>query len=208
ITADSTCGAGTLICFDRKLTFIRQRCRPRGDHTTTPATGGAPVPVETLTYAALGQRLNCSPAAARALVKRLRLPRQKANDGKALVSVDLSEINCKPMPACSPADHRPVNTLNARIDEPQAGLAEVELALNARIDALQAKLAEVEAAACYRTDFERERERLDQLMVESLRATLEAQTAKEAVARLEGQLTTLLELVELLRASQGSSGPV
>ena len=189
MTADSTCGAGTLICFDRKLTFIRQRCGPRGDHTTTPATGGAPVPVEMLTYAALGQRLNCSPAAARALVKRLRLPRQKANDGKALVSVDLSEINYKPMPACSPADHPPVTA-----------------SLNARIDALQAELAEVEAAACYRTDSERER--VDQLMVESLRATLEAQTAKEAVARLEGQVTALLELVELLRASQGSSGPV
>jgi hypothetical protein len=163
------------------------------------------MPVETLTYAALSQRLNCSPAAARALVKRLRLPRQKANDGKALVSVDLSEINYKPVSACSPADHRPDTTsLNARIDELQAGLAEVEPALNARIDALQAELAEVEAAACYRADFERER--LDQLMVESLRATLEAQTAKEAVARLEGQVTALLELVELLRARQGSSG--
>jgi len=31
------------------------------------------------------------------LVKRLRLPRRKANDGKTLVSVDLSEINHKPM---------------------------------------------------------------------------------------------------------------
>src|ERR1700732_4562659 len=30
-----------------------------------------------------------SPEAARSLVKRLRLPRQKANDGKVLVSVDL-----------------------------------------------------------------------------------------------------------------------
>jgi hypothetical protein len=29
-----------------------------------------------------------SPEAARALVKRLRLPRQKANDGRVLVSVD------------------------------------------------------------------------------------------------------------------------
>jgi hypothetical protein len=138
------------------------------------------MPVEMLTYAALGQRLNCSPAAARALVKRLRLPRQKANDGKALVSVDLSEINYKP-----PADHRPVTA-----------------SLNARIDALQAGLAEVEtAAACHRTDFERERERLDELMVELLRATLEGQTAKEAVARLEGQLTALLDMVELLRAT-------
>jgi hypothetical protein len=49
------------------------------------------------------ERLNCSPEAARALVKRMRLPRQRATDGKVLVSVDLSEINHEPMPARSPA---------------------------------------------------------------------------------------------------------
>jgi hypothetical protein len=58
--------------------------------------------VEMLSYNQLGERLGCSPEAARALVKRLRLPRQKANDGKVLVSVDLSELNHKPMPARSP----------------------------------------------------------------------------------------------------------
>ena len=60
------------------------------------------MPVEMLTYAMLGERLHCSPEAARALVKRLRLPRQKA------VSVDLSEINHKPLPARSPGDHQSV----------------------------------------------------------------------------------------------------
>ena len=55
--------------------------------------------VEALTYADLGQRLGCSPEAARSLVKRLRLPRQRANDGKTLVTVDLSEIEHKPLPA-------------------------------------------------------------------------------------------------------------
>ena len=44
--------------------------------------------VESPTYAALGQRLGYSPEAARALAKRLRLPRQKANDGKALVVIE------------------------------------------------------------------------------------------------------------------------
>jgi hypothetical protein len=61
---------------------------------------------EMLTYSQLGGRLNCSAEAARALVKRLRLPRQKANDGKVLVSVDLNEINHKPMPVRSPDGHR------------------------------------------------------------------------------------------------------
>ena len=34
--------------------------------------------------------------------KRLRLPRSRGNDGKALVSVDLAEINHAPLPARSP----------------------------------------------------------------------------------------------------------
>jgi hypothetical protein len=130
---------------------------------------------EMLSYSQLGERLSCSPEAARALVKRLRLPRQKANDGKMLVSVDLSEINHKPMPARSPAGDRAITAT-----------------LKVRVEALQAELAKVEAsAACHRADFERERERLDRLMVELLRATLDTLTAKEAVARLDGELAAL-----------------
>jgi hypothetical protein len=133
------------------------------------------MPVEMLTYAALGERLNCSSEAARALVKRLRLPRRKANDGKVLVSVDLSEINHKPMPARSPGGHHPVTaSLKAQVEELQAGLAKVEA-----------------TTARHRTDLERERQRLDGLIEELLRATLDAQTAKEAVVRLERQLTAL-----------------
>jgi hypothetical protein len=56
------------------------------------------MPVEMLTYAALGERIGSSAEAARALAKRLRLPRQRANDGKALVAVDLAEINHTPAP--------------------------------------------------------------------------------------------------------------
>ena len=55
-----------------------------------------------LTHAALGERLKCSPEAARSLAKRLRLPRQVANDGKALVVVDVAELSHKPTPARSP----------------------------------------------------------------------------------------------------------
>ena len=80
--------------------------------------------LEALTYAALGQRLGCSPEAARALAKRLRLPRQKANDGKALVVVDLSEIEHKPLPARSPVDHLSITeTLQAKIELLEAELA-------------------------------------------------------------------------------------
>ena len=130
---------------------------------------------EMLTYAQLGERLGCSAEAARALVKRMRLPRHKANDGKVLVSVDLNEINHKPMPARSPSDRYPIIA-----------------SLTARVETLQAELAKVEAVADgHRADFERERERLDRLMVELLRSTMETQKAKEAVARLEGELAGL-----------------
>jgi glutamine synthetase adenylyltransferase len=133
------------------------------------------MPIEMLSYSQFGERLGCSPEAARALVKRLRLPRQKANDGKVLVSVDLSEINHKPMAARSPASQHPITA-----------------ALKARIEVLEAELAKLEAlAAGHRADFDRERERFDGLMTELLRSTLDAQSAKEAAARLEGELAAL-----------------
>jgi multidrug resistance efflux pump len=131
--------------------------------------------VETLTYAAFGERLGCSPEAARALAKRLRLPRQKANDGKALVVVDLTEIEHKPLPVRSPSGHPSVADT-----------------LQAHIEALQAELAKVEAAAAgHRADFERERDRADKLLSEVLRATVDLIAAKEATARTEGDLAVV-----------------
>ena len=125
------------------------------------------MPLETLTYAALGARLTISAKAARSLVRRLRLPRSLSDDGKALVSVDLAEIRHTPRPP----GHR------------EAG----NVGLAAKIVALQAEIARLEAtAAGHRADFERERERADRLMVELLQATAETMAAKEAMARLEG----------------------
>jgi hypothetical protein len=46
--------------------------------------------------------------------ERLRLPRQLANDGKALVVVDVAELAHKPMPAVTAM-------LKARIEALQAG---------------------------------------------------------------------------------------
>jgi hypothetical protein len=138
--------------------------------------------IEMLNYSQLGERLSCSPEAARALVKRLRLPRQKANDGKVLVSVDLSEINHRPMPARSPAGDRPIK---------------------ARVEALQAELAKVEASAAgHRADFERERERAESLMAELLRATADTMAAKEAAARLEGGLVLLRQETSDIRTDR------
>jgi hypothetical protein len=138
--------------------------------------------VETLTYAALGARLKISPEAARALAKRLRLPRSLSDDGKALVSVDLAEIRHTP--------RRPGGR--------QAG----NIALAAKIEALKAEIARLEArAADHRADFERERERADRLTVEMLQATAETMAAKEATARLEGE-------VAALRTGGRAGGPI
>jgi hypothetical protein len=129
--------------------------------------------VDTLTYAALGARLKISPEAARSLARRLRLPRSLSDDGKALVSVDLAEIRYTPRPQ----------------DGRQAGNVAL---LAAMIEALKAEIARLEASSAdHRADFERERERADGLAVELLQATAETMAAKEATARLEGEMAAL-----------------
>ena len=94
---------------------------------------------ESLTYAALAERLGCSPEAARAMARRKRWPRTTGNDGKARVMADLSELS-------PTASVRPASVLLAQIE------------------ALQAELATWQAtAAGHRSDFERERDRGDRL---------------------------------------------
>jgi hypothetical protein len=129
------------------------------------------MPVETLTYAALGARLKISAEAARLLAKRLGLPRSLAPGGKVLVTADLGKIRHTPRPPR------------------QAGTIAL---LTTKIETLQAEIARLEAReAAHRADFERERERADRLMVELLQATAETMAAKEATARLEGELAGL-----------------
>jgi hypothetical protein len=130
--------------------------------------------IEMLNYADLAARLQVSPEAARALAKRLRLPRSRGNDGKALVSVDLAEINHAPLPARSPAGHQAVTSLKAKIET------------------LQAELAKLEAVAGgHRADFEWERDQGQKLKAEFLKMIAVTMTAKEATARLEGELAAL-----------------
>jgi len=126
--------------------------------------------VEILTYGALGARLNISPVAARSLARRLQLPRSLSEDGKALVSVDLAEIK-----------HTPGRR--------QAGDVAQWTTM---VAALHVEIAQLEAsAAAHRADFERERERADRLMAELKQATAEATAAREAAARLEGEVAVL-----------------
>jgi hypothetical protein len=128
------------------------------------------MPVETLTYAALGARLTISAGAARSLAKRLRLPRSLSDDGKVLVIVDLGDIR---------------HTRRPRASSAAGNVAP----LAAKIVALQAEITRLEAtAAGHQADFERERERADRLVGELLQATAGTIAAKETTARLEGFL--------------------
>ena len=139
------------------------------------AAGTTLMPLEMLTYAALADRLKISAEAARAIAKRHRLPRSRANDGKTLISVDLSDIQHKALPARSPGG-------------PQA----VITSLKAKIEALEAEIVRLEAtAAGHRADFERERDRAERLVTEMLKATADTIAAKEATAWLEGELAAL-----------------
>ena len=64
--------------------------------------------------------------------------------------------------------------------------------LKARIETLEADIAKVEAtAAVHRADFERERERCERLMAEVLKTTAELMAAREAAARIAGELAAL-----------------
>jgi hypothetical protein len=121
----------------------------------------------TITYAGITDRPGFS-SAFQAFVNLLRLPRQRRNNGNALVAVDLAE--------------RPTVT------HTQTMVA----TLTARIETLEAEFAKVEAAAAaHRADFERERERSERLMAEVLKATAELMAAREATARIAGELAAM-----------------
>ncbi|MCK1740223.1 hypothetical protein IVA80_04940 [Bradyrhizobium sp. 139] len=129
--------------------------------------------VALLTYADLSARLNISREAARSLARRHRLPRSRSDDGKALVSVDVSELRYVPRPR-----------IGRRADPITAAMAKIE--------AFKAEVARLEAVATgYRADFERERERADRLAVELMQAAAETRAANAWVARLEDEVAAL-----------------
>ena len=109
------------------------------------------MPIEELSYAQMAERLSVSTEAARALVKRHRLPRSRSNDGKILVAVDLSELHHRPLPSRSSRGYQAVTDTVAT--------------LKARIATLEADLAaEQQRSAGHRADFERERECADRMV--------------------------------------------
>jgi hypothetical protein len=130
------------------------------------------VSVESLTYADLADRLSTTQEAARSLVRRLKLPRLRGNDGKARVNVDLNDFQYTPMPTRKRDGHQPT------VEALQAELARIEVE----------KICLEATAAGHRADFERERDRAESALAEALKMTRMAMSARETAARLEGEL--------------------
>jgi hypothetical protein len=128
--------------------------------------------VESLTYADLAGRLSTTQEAARSLVRRLKLPRLRGNDGKARVNVDLNDFQYTPMPTRKRDGHQPT------VEALQAELARIEVE----------KICLEATAAGHRADFERERDRAESALAEALKMTRMAMSARETAARLEGEL--------------------
>jgi hypothetical protein len=127
------------------------------------------MPADMLTYGRISDRLSFS-SAFEALVNLFRLPRQRRNDGDPLTSAEGPTVAADP----PGVDQSVVATLAARIEMLEADFAKVEA-----------------AAAMHRTDFERERDRCERLMAEVLKGTAELMAAREAAARIAGELAAL-----------------
>ncbi|UQD73474.1 hypothetical protein JEY40_01990 [Bradyrhizobium japonicum] len=148
--------------------------------------------VALLTYADLSARLNISREAARSLARRRRWPRSRSEDGKALVSVNLSELRYTPRPRrARRAD--PVDASLAKVEALEPFPFQRDSPDNAlEIAAFKAEIARLEeVAAAYRAVFERERERADRLAAELAQAAAETTAANAWAARLEDEMADL-----------------
>jgi len=127
--------------------------------------------VETLTHPGIADRPRFL-SAFQALVNRLWVPRRRRKDNTERITV---VADSPTVAASAPVDDRSlVATLMARIETLEADFAKVEA-----------------AAAIHRADFERERERCERLMAEALKGAAELMAAREAAARIAGELAAL-----------------
>src|ERR1700746_3215134 len=116
---------------------------------------------EQLTYAQIAERLGASVEAARAIVTRHHLPRSRSSDGKTLVSIDVTEIHHRRLPARSRDNHQ-VDRLAATKDQLVVEMGAVRALqeaaqVNERISTLEAELAaEHQRSASHLADYEQE----------------------------------------------------
>jgi hypothetical protein len=96
------------------------------------------------------------------------------------ITVDLAEIQYRPLPARRPGSHgTETDGLKARVEQLEGELARLEV---------EKQCLEVRAAG-HRADFDYERERCDTLVTETLKLGQLAMSAREKAARLEGELS-------------------
>jgi hypothetical protein len=84
--------------------------------------GGAG-PLEQLTNEEFGNRLGCSPAAARALARRRGLPRVRGSDGKSRVTVDFQKLHYRSR--STPSDHHTAGHPDDHPDDHSVAKSEV-----------------------------------------------------------------------------------
>ena len=132
---------------------------PPGDPAVTT---GINMPSEQLTYEQLAERLGVTREAARAIVKRHRLPRSKGNDGKILAAVDLDELQHKPMSARSPGG------------DPAVGPRPSPHSRHASKPSRPSWRPRQRRSAGHRADFERERDRADRMVTTQDRLVVRA----------------------------------
>jgi hypothetical protein len=108
-----------------------------------------------MTYDELASFWGVSREAARKKVEYIRLPRQKGNDGKARVLIDVEEIS-----------HTPLRARKETARKPDGDQAEKE-ALKAHVQSLMTEVERLTAlAATNRADFERERSHAETIHAE------------------------------------------
>jgi hypothetical protein len=155
---------------------------------------------ESLTYAELAGGLGTSRKAARSLVRRIKLPRQTSDDSTARISVDVAQSHHKPLRR-SQGSHDPVDfdTLKGRIEQLQAEVNKLEME----------KSAIQVIAADYRADFERERERGDKLLTNTMatRSGGNVSTSKGSAIRERTNCATVSVLDEAPDTPTGRGAP-
>jgi hypothetical protein len=102
-----------------------------------------------------------------------------ANAGTLRVKLDLSDIQYRPAPRrSSRGNGADVDALKAEIEQLQAEVTKLEIQKNS-IEVI---------AAGHRADFERERERSDKLMANTMSLAAAAMSARRKATRLESEL--------------------
>jgi hypothetical protein len=164
---------------------------------------------EWFTYSELGERLNISAEAARQKAIRARWPRRTANDGKAQVKVDVSDVlatmpprrlSDRPTPDQPPveplSDTRTIDALTAHIATLREMLSKADVMTGVERERAD---AERQRADSERAVADAERDRANALAAKIETILMERALAAEQGVQLAGQVEELRALVEQMK---------